>query len=107
MKESDPYLPLKKFLEKQNYEVKGEVYNCDVPVIKKIAASENTLQPTIIELKSSLNLAIILDAVDRLKLSPKIYIGAPNSCGALKKKKRKRTTMLLKMLGLGLVAINP
>ena len=30
----------------------------------------------------------------------------PNSCGALKKAKRKRIVKLLKMLGLGLVAIN-
>ena len=29
MKESDLYLPLKKFLESQNYEVKGEIQDCD------------------------------------------------------------------------------
>ncbi len=34
MKESDLYLPLKKFLEKQNYTVKAEVKNCDVVAIK-------------------------------------------------------------------------
>jgi|TARA_B110000908_G_C10206501_1_gene428015 hypothetical protein len=106
MKESDLYPPLKKFLEKQNYEVKAEVKNCDVVAIKKPADNEKTLPPTIIELKLSLNLEVILQAVDRLVLSPIVYIGVPSTCGALKKKKRKRIIKLLKMLSIGLVAIN-
>lgn len=107
MKETDLYLPLKKFLEKQGYEVKAEVENCDVVAIKQPAANEEAQPPTVIELKLSLNLEVILQAVDRLILSPIVYIGVPNSCGALKKTKRKRVVKLLKMLGLGLVAINP
>ena len=101
MQESDLYLPLKKYLEKQDYQVKGEVENCDVVAIKTDSP------PTIIELKLSLNLDVILQAVDRLKLSPIVYIGVPHSCGALKRKKKKRVVKLLKMLGLGLIAINP
>jgi len=107
MKETDLYLPLKKFLEKQGYEVKAEVENCDVVAVKKPASNEKEQPPTIIELKLSLNLEVILQAVDRLILSPVVYIGVPSSCGALKKTKRKRIVKLLKMLGLGLVAINP
>ena len=106
MKESDLYLPLKTFLEKQDYEVKAEVEDCDVVAIKT-ATTKEKIPPTIIELKLSLNLEVILQAVDRIKLSPIIYIGVPNSCGALKKKKRKRIVKLLKMLGLGLIAIDP
>ncbi|NKB32604.1 MAG: hypothetical protein GKR91_05850 [Pseudomonadales bacterium] len=101
MQESDLYLPLKKFLEKQDYEVKGEIEDCDVVAMK------DDCPPTIIELKLSLNLEVILQAVDRLKLSPIIYIGVPHSCGALKRKKKKRIVKLLKMLGIGLIAINP
>ncbi|MFT6296134.1 MAG: hypothetical protein ACJATW_002425 [Glaciecola sp.] len=107
MKESDLYLPLKTFLEKQDYDVKAEVKNCDVVAIKKIAGNEKASPPTIIELKLTLNLEVILQAVDRLKLSPIIYIGVPNSCSALKKNNRRRIIKLLKMLGIGLVAINP
>ena len=98
MQESDLYLPLKTFLEKQDYQVKGEVENCDVVAIK------DDSPPTIVELKLSLNLDVILQAVDRLKLSPIVYIGVPHSCGALKKKKKKRVVKLLKMLGLGSVS---
>ena len=107
MKESDLYLPLKNFLEKQGYEVKAEVENCDVVAVKKPAAKEKAQPPTIIELKLSLNLEVILQAVDRLIVSPIVYIGVPNSCVALKQKKRKRIVKLLKMLSIGLVAINP
>lgn len=106
MKESDLYLPLKKYLEKQGYEVKAEVKNCDVVAIKKHNVGEEEPPPTIIELKLSLNLEVILQAVDRLLLSPIVYIGVPDSCAVLRKK-RKRVIKLLKMLGMGLIAINP
>tara|TARA_B110000285_G_scaffold201073_1_gene235435 strand:+ start:2720 stop:3409 length:690 start_codon:yes stop_codon:yes gene_type:complete len=106
MKETDLYLPLKKFLEKQGYEVKAEVENCDVVAVKVPAANEKAQPATIIELKLSLNLDVVLQAVARLLLSPLVYIGVPSSCGALKKTKLKRIVKLLKMLGLGLLAIN-
>ena len=70
-------------------------------------ANEKAQPPTIIELKLSLNLEVILQAVGRLILSPVVFIGVPNFCGAIKKAKRKRILKLLKMLGIGLVAINP
>ena len=34
MKEADLYLPLKRFLESQGYEVKGEVQDCDVLAVR-------------------------------------------------------------------------
>ena len=45
MKETDLYLPLKKFLEKQDYEVKAEVENCDVVAVKVLAANEKAQPP--------------------------------------------------------------
>jgi len=99
MKESDLYLPLKQFLETQGYEVKGEVHDCDVLAIR------DNEPPVIVELKLSLNLTVILQAVERLVLTPEVYIGVPNRCGALKRQ-RRRITKLLRMLGLGLVTID-
>ena len=58
MKESDLYLPLKRFLESQNYEVKGEVQDCDVLAVR----GEEV--PVDVELKLSFNLNVILQAVD-------------------------------------------
>jgi len=100
MKESDLYLPLKQYLVSQNYEVKGEVCDCDVVAIR------NDEPPVIIELKLSLNIDVLLQSVDRLALSSVIYIGIPHDCKSFKKKK-KLAIRLLKMLGFGLILINP
>jgi len=99
MKESDLYLPIKRFLESQNYEVKGEVQNCDVLAVRGKEA------PVVVELKLSLNLNVVLQAVERLSLTPKVYIGVPEQCKILKRR-RRRIIKLLRMLGLGLVAID-
>lgn len=100
MKESDLYPPLKQFLEAQSYEVKGEVHDCDVVAIR------NDEAPVIVELKLSLNLNLVLQAVERLSLSDNIYIGIPATCKAFAKQ-QKRVTKLLKMLGIGLLLIDP
>jgi hypothetical protein len=99
MKESDLYLPLKRFLESQNYEVKGEVQDCDALAIR----GDET--PVIVELKLSFNLEVILQAVERLSLSSKVYICVPSQCKLLHRR-RRRIFKLLKMLGLGLIVID-
>jgi hypothetical protein len=100
MKESDLYPPLKRFLESQNYEVKGEVQDCDALAVRGKEA------PVVVELKLSLNLDVVLQAVERLSLTPKVYIGIPKQCKALKKR-RRRVIKLLRMLGLGLLTVDP
>ena len=47
MKEPDLYLPLKKFLVAQGYEVKGEIQDCDVTAVRGEEA------PVLVELKLS------------------------------------------------------
>ncbi len=100
MKESDLYLPLKRFLESQNYEVKGEVQDCDALAVRGKEA------PVVVELKLSLNLDVVLQAVERLSLTPKVYIGIPKQCKVLNRR-RRQIIKLLRMLGLGLVAVDP
>ena len=99
MKESDLYIPLKKYLQAQNYEVKGEVCDCDVVALRQDE------EPVIVELKLTLNLDVILQGVDRVTLSSLIYIGIPHDCKSFKKRK-KLSIKLLKMLGFGLVLID-
>ena len=100
MHEVDLYPPLKHFLTKQGYDVKGEVQHCDV-----IAVRED--EPVVIvELKLSINITVVLQAVDRLQISDSVYIGVPKDTGILKKQ-RKQFIKLLRMLGLGLLVIDP
>ncbi len=101
MKESDLYRPLKQFLEAQGYEVKGEVVDCDVMAVR------DAEEPIIVEFKLSINLSVILQAVDRLALSSCVYIGLPKQYKLASNRKRERKIIkLLKMLGLGLIIID-
>lgn len=99
MQESDLYQPLKVFLERQGYEVKGEVLNCDVVALRQ---SE---PPVLIELKLTLNLTVLLQITDHFAISDRLYIGIPGSCAVLKNKK-KRVIRLLRLLNVGLLTIN-
>jgi len=100
MKESDLYLPLKRFLESQNYGEKGEIQDCDALAVR------GKEPPVVVELKLSLNLNVVLQAVERLSLTPKVYIGIPKQHRILKKR-RRRVIKLLRMLGVGLLVIDP
>jgi hypothetical protein len=99
VKESDLYLPLKRFLEAQRYDVKGEIHDCDVVAVREREA------PVVVELKRSLNLDVVLQAVERLSLTPKVYIAVPKQCHAMNTR-RRHVIKLLRMLGLGLVVID-
>ena len=100
MREVDLYPPLKQYLIQQGYEVKGEVQHCDVMAVR------GTETIVVIELKLSLNLTVLLQAVDRLNITDTVYIGVPRGIAILKKH-RKRIVKLMRMLGLGLIVIDP
>ena len=96
--EADLYLPIKRFLESQRYEVKGEIRGCDVFAIR---GSED---PVVVELKLTLNLGVVLQAVNRLAVTPKVYVGVPGRCPTLRTR-RRAIIKLLRMLGLGLLSV--
>ncbi len=98
MREADLYQPVKSYLEAQGYEVKAEVGRCDV------VARRGDEPLVIVELKRHLNLQLLHQAVDRLRLSDAVYIAVPDSCTSLTKT-RKQSIKLLRMLGLGLLAV--
>ena len=100
MREIDLYPPLKHFLIQQGYEVKGEVQNCDVIAVR---GDERVV---VVELKLSINLTVVLQAVDRLQITDTVYIGVPKGIAVLKKR-RKHVVKLLRMLGLGLIVMDP
>lgn len=65
------YGPVKRFLEAQGYEVKGEVRGCD------LVARRGDEPPVIVELKLRFNLALVLQGIDRLALSERVYVAVP------------------------------
>jgi len=98
MKEIDLYNPVKRFLEGQGYEVKGEIRECDIMAVR------GDEEPIVVELKLAFSLDVLLQAVNRLSISSVVYIGIPSSCRAFRKR-RHRIIKLLRMLGIGLIRI--
>ena len=102
MKEADLYEPIKEFLEARGYEVKGEVAHCDLVGVR------DSEPPLIIELKQSLNLSVLLQAIDRTAMTDLVYIAIPEPSGSrnsLLRKSRKSINRLFRMLGLGLITV--
>ena len=65
------YRPVKRFLEMQGYTVKGEVHHCD------LVACRGGEPPVIVELKRRFNLPLVLQGIDRLVLSERVYLAVP------------------------------
>ena len=82
MKESDLYPPVRLFLEGQGYEVKGEVKNCDVVAVR------DDEEPVVVELKLTLNLDLLVQAIARLALTQNVYVAVPRHCAPLKTRRR-------------------
>ena len=102
MSEVELYSPIKRFLEAQGYSVKGEIGACDIVAVR---GDEG---PVVVELKERLTLALILQAVDRLRISDAVYIAFRIGKGhsASWRSRKKQVTSVLRRLGLGLLTVS-
>ena len=103
MKETDLYPAIKAYLEAQGYEVKSEVCACDVVAVR------GNEPPVIVELKTGFTLPLLLQGVDRLAMSDRVYlafaIGEVVAKNALWRKSKKQIIALCRRLGLGLISV--
>ncbi len=99
MRETELYAPVKAFLEAQGYEVKAEVKDCDVVAVRDGA------EPVIVELKLQLSLALLLQGVDRQRISDHVYVCVPAGKGARWANQVKDAVRLCRRLGLGLLSV--
>ena len=65
------YGPVKRFLERRGFEVKGEVNGCD------LVARRGDEPPVIVELKLRFTLVLVLQGIDRLAISERVYLAVP------------------------------
>ena len=97
------YPPLKQFLERQGYEVKGEVRGCD------LVARRADEPPVIVELKLRFNLPLVLQGIDRLALTERVYLAVPrperHARGGPLAPERPEIRKLCRRLGLGLILV--
>lgn len=98
-RESDLYGPIKALLEKQGYEVKGEVGAVDVMAVR---ADE---PPVIVELKLTISLSLYHQAVARLSVTDTVYIAVPKPKGKTAKRALKDNLAMCRRLGLGFITV--
>jgi hypothetical protein len=91
------YAPVKRFLEERGYEVRGEVYGCDVVAVRDE-------EMVVVELKMTMNLALVLQGIDRLKLTDLVYLAVPTP-KRTQMARWSETIQLCRRLGLGLLTV--
>lgn len=95
------YLPVKRFLEKLGFTVKGEVGGCDL-----VALSGDDPPVVVIgELKQSFNLELILQAVDRAAAADEVWLAAKLSARGKGRESDARYRNLCRRLGFGMLAV--
>jgi hypothetical protein len=99
IKETDLYPGVKRFLKNQGYTVKSEIEDCDILAVR------GDEDPVIVELKTTLGLGVLLQAVQRKAISDKVYVAVPYDCAPMRTQ-YKPIIKLLRMLGLGLLCVH-
>ncbi len=98
MKETDLFIPCKNLLESMGFKVKGEINHLDLLAIK-----DDYL--VAVELKTSISLKLIYQALERQKLVHKVYVALPFKKLNLRSSSVKSFMMLLKRLDIGLIRV--
>lgn len=98
-KEQDLYAPVKALLERQGYEVKGEVGAADV------VARRGDEPVVIVELKLGFSLALFHQAIARLAITDHVYVAVPKPRGKTTRRSTRDNTALCRRLGLGLITV--
>ena len=95
------YLPVKRFLEKLGFTVKGEVGGCDL-----VALSGDDPPVVVIgELKLAFNLELVLQAVDRAGAADEVWLAAKLSARGKGRESDARYRNLCRRLGFGMLAV--
>jgi hypothetical protein len=98
MKESDLYKPVASLLKSQGFIVQGEIKNLDVFGVK-----DNTT--IAVEMKLAINLKLIYQVVDRLRLVDLVYLAVPQKALKALKRQQKLLLALLRKLEVGLITV--
>ena len=100
--ESNLYPPVKRFLEKLGFDVKGEVCGCDLVALD----GQEPAAVVIGELKLSFTLDLVLQAVDRFAACDEIWLAVRASRRGRGREHDPRVRKLCRLLGLGLLSVS-
>lgn len=97
--ETDLYQPLYDYLTRQGYVVRSEVRDCDVAAVK-----DGDL--IVVEMKRSLSVQLLVQAVRRQRIAPSVYVAVPRPADKRKWNVESRGVQhLLRRLELGLILV--
>jgi hypothetical protein len=99
--ESSLYLPVKRFLERLGFDVKGEVCGCDLVALRE----GEPVGVVIGELKLTFTLDLVLQAVDRTAACDEIWLAVRASRRGRGREGDARVKKLCRFLGFGLLAV--
>ncbi len=99
------YAPVKRFLETRGYAVKGEVCGCDL--VARHVDDRDDEPPVVVELKRRFTLALLLQGIDRLALSERVYLAVPRPARTTRGLSPEAPAIrrLCRRLGLGLIVV--
>jgi hypothetical protein len=99
--ETTLYLPVKRFLEKLGFTVKGEVGGCD------LVGLSGSDPPVVVigELKLTFNLELVLQAVDRAGACDEVWLAAKMSARGKGRESDARYRNLCRRLGFGMLGV--
>ncbi len=98
-READLYAPVKAFLTRQGYDVKGEVGAVDVVGIRKGD------DPVLVELKLGFSLTLFHQGIDRLAVTDLVYVAVPEKTGKPAARALKDNVKLARRVGLGVLTV--
>lgn len=98
LRETDLYAPIKQFLEQQEFAVKGEIHDCDLVALR----GDETV---IVELKKTFNLELVLQGIDRQRISDAVYLAVPAPGNRSRNSRWQDIQHLCRRLGLGLLTV--
>ena len=98
-READLYPPIKAYLTKLGYVVKGEVGAADV------MAMRGDEPPVIVELKKGFSLALFHQGVERLLITDQVYVAVPKGASKAGDRALKDNVKLARRVGLGVMTV--
>lgn len=100
--ETNLYLPVKRFLERLGFQVKGEIGGCDL-----VALSADCPPIVIIgELKLAFNLELVLQGVDRAGACDEVWLAVRSAANGRGREHNSRVHKLCRRLGFGLLVVH-
>lgn len=100
--ETELYAPLKAFFEARGYVIRSEVRHCDL-----VGVHPDQDDPLIVEMKKTFNLSLLLQGLERQKLSSEVYLAVERNRAkkGAHNQRWSEISLLCRKLGLGLITV--